>query len=494
MVKFKLVTQTFFLILTLLVAGVIAAPAPEPLRSLVDDVGDDKGNGGDVVVCYDEQKKIKSVQLLDHYEGYKKFGFVIDLGDGQGPLNKVKFVLDHLSKFDEGRAKRYWQQAQNFESESLFWPGVELVDIPDSQHIAIPKNCKIEQVAIQQEPTLPEQKRFTISKDLWDLMDDTNRAGLILHEIIFQEAIELHQTNSIRSRYFNAMISQKNFHLQNFEYYSLRRKAAGLELANGCVVYPKWQGLKLKNVHLDPHSGSSEDTLQAELCEPGNWTLSNGRILPVPMSINPGWPTKLTFFKDGRLNKLWSNSAPLKVDFKVGFAPSKEIKVRTDGSFGDGIVFNLDGTVRSTMFAEDTPLHQIGDCEMTLPSQADFIVSEGRLEIIRPVLTALCFPTPEGGIYKMQTDYRQADALFINANGFVSSLNGASKFEVPVHKRIVSFEYTYMVFHPNGIVKTASFLKSDEDLMTETGEIKRFKKGANLEFNPEGKVIREVKP
>src|SRR5205085_1885391 len=48
---------------------------------------------------------------------------------------------------------------------------------------------------------------YTINKDLWDRMNTNNRAGLILHEIIYKEALRDGQHDSVKARYFNAYLS-----------------------------------------------------------------------------------------------------------------------------------------------------------------------------------------------------------------------------------------------------------------------------------------------
>ncbi len=164
------------------------------------------GNGGDGVVCRDAHKKIISVQLLDFYEAKTQRGIQHDLGGTHlSPIDKVFVALDRLKRLSPLRAQIYREQAKKFFDETLMLSGVQLVDIPDSQHIQVPNGCTIEQLAIQREPQQPEDKRFTINADLWNLLDSDNKAGLILHEIIYREALSERQSNSISTRYFNSL-------------------------------------------------------------------------------------------------------------------------------------------------------------------------------------------------------------------------------------------------------------------------------------------------
>ena len=94
------------------------------------EVLDERGNGGDGVVCVDKDGN-KTVEALDLFEGRGRYRFQIDMGPGQTYLDKVKYVLDRLAIVDPLRSGWYWEKAKTFEVNALFWPGIELVDIPD---------------------------------------------------------------------------------------------------------------------------------------------------------------------------------------------------------------------------------------------------------------------------------------------------------------------------------------------------------------------------
>lgn len=178
------------------------------LLSSISFAGGSVGNGGDSIVCRKPDGSIQSIELLDYYEGRVQRGFSYSFGNlSENHLLKIDRILQKLSRVALIRSKKYRELVQSFFSEAVLLPGVDLVDIPDSQNIIVAKNCKVEQLVIQQEPQLPGDKRYTISKDLWDLMDENQRAGLILHEIIYREAIKWGHENSIKVRYINALIA-----------------------------------------------------------------------------------------------------------------------------------------------------------------------------------------------------------------------------------------------------------------------------------------------
>ncbi|MES2854876.1 MAG: hypothetical protein V4692_03380 [Bdellovibrionota bacterium] len=170
--------------------------------------GHEVGNGGDVVLCRSTSDLQPSVELLDFYEARTLRGITHTLGPANQPfLEKVETAIARLDSISPARANRYRAQASTFMSDSIFLPGVILTDVPDSANVALPVGCTIEQIAIQKEPQFPEDKRYTISKDLWDQLDEDGKAGLVLHEIIFREALGFYHETSISTRYINSYIA-----------------------------------------------------------------------------------------------------------------------------------------------------------------------------------------------------------------------------------------------------------------------------------------------
>lgn len=184
------------------------------LMSSVNAHADRVGNGGDGVVCRNDQGKITSIELLDFYEAQTLRGINHDLDKPSLSIDeKVDVALSRLSRFSSSRAKKYKEQIDSFFSDAVMLSDIELEDIPDSAHIAIPKGCKIEQMVVQQTPEFPEDKRYVVNKELWDALDNDNKAGLLLHEVILREVLtpfaSIYIKNSISTRYFNSLITSE---------------------------------------------------------------------------------------------------------------------------------------------------------------------------------------------------------------------------------------------------------------------------------------------
>lgn len=165
------------------------------------------GNGGDAIVCRDAEGGITSAELLDFYEA-RLLRDVVPAFDAPAatPVEKALAAVSRIERFDPKRAKRYRAQVTSFLAESRI-RDARLDDIPDSHHLAIPHGCAIEQLCVQRTPYFPEDKRYIIDELLWKHLSAEDQAGLILHEVLYREALERGQADSIAARYFTATIA-----------------------------------------------------------------------------------------------------------------------------------------------------------------------------------------------------------------------------------------------------------------------------------------------
>ncbi|MFL5814224.1 MAG: hypothetical protein ACJ763_11655 [Bdellovibrionia bacterium] len=169
--------------------------------------GSHAGNGGDVVYCEHPLPGQKRIELLDLFESRVLRDNALALGEeGWDYKRRIAYVLDRLKRLDPYRAGIYADNASHFLDDSEFTTD-ELPDIPDSLHIALPEGCKIRQIVIQSPQPEAEKKRFLVNKALWEMLDEENRAALVLHETIYREALSLRQTNSINTRLLNGTIT-----------------------------------------------------------------------------------------------------------------------------------------------------------------------------------------------------------------------------------------------------------------------------------------------
>ncbi|WP_413289872.1 hypothetical protein [Bdellovibrio sp. HCB337] len=174
--------------------------------------GDEICNGGDLVLCPRERPR-----LLDLFERNILYNLTTPINEPH--LSRIKSVnindvaqeiiapLEHLSPEIHSCLSSYLTP-QGFWTEARLIPNVEMRDIRDEQYYVIPKSCQKVQVAMQLRTSTIGPYRYMISENLWNIMDEYQRAGLILHEIILRNFILNpswgEKTTSVR--YFTAAI------------------------------------------------------------------------------------------------------------------------------------------------------------------------------------------------------------------------------------------------------------------------------------------------
>lgn len=179
------------------------------------------GNGGDVVYC----SGVPSAEMYDIYEALPRYGLRPDFGEASTYMEMVRYSLGQFAGVAPQRAERYLADAESFLSEANF-VNAPLVNIDDAEMIIDSSTgCEIRQVAIQREPEVVLDKRYTVDAQMWNLLSEAGKAALLLHEIIYREAIEFGHANSVKVRYFAANIfSGRAAAMTQKEYYDLLRE------------------------------------------------------------------------------------------------------------------------------------------------------------------------------------------------------------------------------------------------------------------------------
>jgi hypothetical protein len=161
------------------------------------------GNGGRVLVC---AKREPHVQLLDIYEAE-----LIDLKMGElvGETYQEKFasLLVRLGHRFPNFVVELAAGFQDFEAHKKIRGGVVLSRIDDSFHAVLPNSqCTVPQAAFQRQPMFPRQEWFTINGDLWDELDEFNKTGLVLHEILYRMGLQFGVEHSMGVRYLVGLL------------------------------------------------------------------------------------------------------------------------------------------------------------------------------------------------------------------------------------------------------------------------------------------------
>ncbi len=181
-------------------------------------LGQDRGNGGDALVCYTNatRSQITSVKMFDYWEQEQvlKYG-PVTLGAPQVTIQeKIEVATKRLSKFDPYLGGQIRQMALNLANniQNYLVTSYELPEIDDANPRAIPTqpNCYIEQFAVQYKDLVTGQRRFSIADKFYNhpSADNDTRVGIILHEALYRYAIHLNPALSTSDdvRYLNYII------------------------------------------------------------------------------------------------------------------------------------------------------------------------------------------------------------------------------------------------------------------------------------------------
>lgn len=175
------------------------------------------GNGGDGVFCVSPEGQPLNGTLLDFYES--KQPLPPDIGVNDSYILIAENILKKIKKAAPKISEQYSIRLKNIESEFEFIKTEKLVDISDSMNFLSPgnSNCQILQIIIRKKFVTKNESRFLVQENLWNRLDNINKAGLILHEIIYEHFSKLGQENSVKARrlnsfmFFNSNITENSF-------------------------------------------------------------------------------------------------------------------------------------------------------------------------------------------------------------------------------------------------------------------------------------------
>ncbi len=176
--------------------------------SVLSFAGIRKGNGGNSVVCSDR------AMLLDLYEGEILNDFHYDDISNDSWKNILGTKLQLISENLPEVGAVYSNWAITFETESRFLIGIDLGEINDSLHVAIPEGCSVRQTINQQLNPLPGEKRYWIDNKIWAKLNSFNKAAFVFHELVYRDRKD---ADSRRVREIVALVLSNEFSILSKE-------------------------------------------------------------------------------------------------------------------------------------------------------------------------------------------------------------------------------------------------------------------------------------
>lgn len=228
-------------------AALAAGLSFNQIGGLVESIsmGGETGNGGGALVCRNATTgAIEKVEVLDLYEARVIRNLVLDMGPADLAFEqKIENVLAKLAKVSPLRAAQYTAMYKRFFDEAVMIPDANLKYIDDAANVVVPVGCTKEQASIMQNPEFPGDPRYTMSKNLWDKMDNNSKAALVLHEIIYQEGLSEGQNNSKPTRFLVGKLTSNQAAGLTSESFAALLDAAGfksVDLLGTLIIVTKY--------------------------------------------------------------------------------------------------------------------------------------------------------------------------------------------------------------------------------------------------------------
>lgn len=148
------------------------------------------GNGGQSVVCREESKKVVRAEAFDLFEGRALFGFEAKTPEGLSAVDVAKFYAKKVD-LSLGLASQTLKSVEGkvgfIEKNIRFLPsGVGLKPTGDAKEFVLPKDCELVQTV-----NFRDSLQIFVDSDIWQILPETSKAALYLHEAIYWQFREI---------------------------------------------------------------------------------------------------------------------------------------------------------------------------------------------------------------------------------------------------------------------------------------------------------------
>ncbi len=195
------------------------------------------GNGGHGVVCTVDG--VTTYEVLDHYEARVFRGTQPDTGDPFGTLfERAVELIKRWHSVDPARTRDLLSRLKSVSERHVIIDNFDLEPTDDVGDVQLQRGCRLFQLAVYREPDFPGDPVLTISKEMWEKLDDANRVVLFVHEAVYQALLSAGVSNSRSTRYWVNRALANNFSdfAKDLESYLEALQATGFQQ----FVFSRW--------------------------------------------------------------------------------------------------------------------------------------------------------------------------------------------------------------------------------------------------------------
>jgi len=485
--------------------------------SMVAYAGQRLGNGGDAVYCPDPGPF--QVRLLDVWEAESIYGFENRLGDyGTNVETIVNGAINQLESRDPLRAEVLRRNYNEYQKTHRIG-SYNLTDIPDSQHVALPSGCEIRQIAVQLEDPAPGQPRYLIDENLWNLLDPANQAALVLHEIIYRDALLHGHEDSRQVRALNVQIISKN--LYNLSYPESINFLNGTAMSISNII--RIQG---NDVHVNPRNLDNGTEFKGTLIKVGVFNQGATTVkfqrprIKASFYSDTGFVSSVEWYQNASKSPISAAvtlpNGGILTGAAVSFYPSGDpIMVGQLNDIEITAYQELDEEVRSMIFQKNdlvrlSSRRYISSGEFKTPTPfspnaacQSFDVTEFSVDGIPSLrvkytsdlnYVETCLRSPKGGFQKVRSLAHTEDGNFFWYNQDINlwildkiTLDSAQAIEIPNQAKRATFLGSVKLNRRTGFVEKGTLLRR-VTLVNDQGEEVEYRPGQELYFNADGFV------
>lgn len=202
--------------------------------------GNREGHAGRVYICGSKEEGNLKYELYDFYKARAR-GQVVDLGPGDY-REKIRTMMKKLAKVEPARASIYLERALNFDGVQGEEDTFDNI-VTDNSVYGELTGCKLKVVVYQVNPNSPysaeKSRKFRFSK-IWPDLDDETRAGLILHEVILQDALFQNIPDLYAAVYMNGMIASRDMETISLESWQQLTRETNMGYYRGGFLLGSW--------------------------------------------------------------------------------------------------------------------------------------------------------------------------------------------------------------------------------------------------------------